>query len=232
MQKFEYFAGQQRTPDWHKLRLGIPTSSRLEDWLSVSKAKATLGKPLLARINYEKELLYERTFGVAFENYVTSAMNDGIVYESFAIQEYEKITGNKVDEVGAWYNKFFLASPDGAVGEDGIVEAKVLKDNSFMEVLISGIPPKHYKQVQGQLFASKRQWADYIAINLSTQKLKIIRVLPDKEFFDYLELSLKEQLVVAEFPKEGVYDFVDALPEGASMPLFERNFNNSNEGVW
>jgi hypothetical protein len=237
MQKFQYFAGEQRTKPWYDLRLGKPTASRLEDWLSVSKAKTGAGKPLKKRLDYEKELLFERKFGVAFENYVNSAMQDGIDFEQFAVEQYQKIKGVTVTPVGAWYNDIFMASPDGGVADEGLVEVKVLRDNSFTDVLSAdpatthdgtGVIEKHWKQIQGQLYASGRKWCDYIAINLSTQKVKIIRVLPDTEFHEYLELALLEPLVVAEFSDDELYDFVDVLPEGTEIPKNDRDFSDNN----
>lgn len=238
MQKFQYFAGEQRTKEWFDLRLGKPTASRLEDWLSVSKAKTGAGKPLKKRLDYEKELLFERKFGKAFENYVNSAMQDGIDFEEFAVRQYEQIKGVKVVPVGAWYNDIFMASPDGGVGDEGLVEVKVLRDNSFTDVLSgdkatthegTGVIEKHWKQIQGQLYASGRKWCDYIAINLSTSKVKIIRVLPDTEFHEYLELALQEPLVVADFSDEELYDFVDVLPEGTEIPKNDRDFSDNND---
>lgn len=226
--KFEYFAGEQRTEPWYQLRLGKPTASRLADWLAVSKAKTGAGKPLKARLDYEKELIFERKFGVAFEHYVNSAMQDGIDFEDFLLRQYEKIKGVTVVPVGAWYNDQFLASPDGGVADEGIVEAKVLKDNSFADVLVDGVPDKHWKQIQGQLFASKRKWCDYIAGSLSTKKVKIIRVLPDPEFHEYLELALQESLVTADFDEKELFDFVDVLPEGAEIPKVDSDRSDSN----
>lgn len=238
MNKFEYFAGEQRSPEWFELRRGCITASRLDDWLSVSKAKTGTGKPLKKRLDYEKELLFERSFGVSYENYVSPAMQDGIDFEEFARQQYEKITGLAVSECGCWYNDVFVASPDGVItalpnreeNPTGLLEIKVLKDNSFSEVLTEGVPEKHWRQIQGCLYASGAEWSDYVAVNLNTKMLKIIRVLPDQEFFDYLDLSLQEQLVVAEFPKEGVYSFIDELPEGAHLPAMAADFSDS--GNW
>lgn len=205
--KFQYFDGEQRSPEWFKLRLGRPTASRLHDWTATSVAKGKEGTPLKSRTDYERELVFEQKFGVAFEMYVNSAMEDGINYEDFALKQYEAISGNITKKVGAWFNKYFLASPDAGVGEEGVVECKVLKDNKFSEVLYDGVPVEHWKQVQGQLFASGRKWGDYVAINQNTRKVKIIRVFPDKEFFKELETKLKEPLSVEEFSEEGLYDF-------------------------
>lgn len=236
--KFEYFAGAQRSPDWFKLRLGRVTASRLDDWLSVSKAKTGAGKPLKKRLDYERELLFERSFNVSYENFVSAAMQAGIDFEDFARKQYEKIAGNIVMEVGCWYNDLFVASPDGAIGLQtegrfknkpiGLIEIKVLKDNSFTDVLTDGVPKKHWYQIQGCLWASGAEWSDYVAINLNTKMMKIIRVLPDQEFFDYLDLSLQEALVIAEFPKDGVYAFVDELPAGTLVPAISADYSDGN----
>ena len=215
---FEYFGGMQKSPEWFALRLGKVTASRLVDWLAVSKAKATLGAPLKPRLDYEKELLFERQFGVSYDNFVTPAMQEGIDFENFARQQYEKISGIPVDECGAWYNDVFVASPDGVMRDAqnrviGLLEIKVLRDTSFTEVLVSGVPDKHYKQIQGQLWASGAEWCDYVAINLNTRKIKIIRVERDQEMIDWIELTLTEKLVTAELDTENVYDFMDELPE-------------------
>jgi hypothetical protein len=225
---FKYFGGAQRSPEWFKLRLGKVTASRLDDWLSVSKAKTGPGKPLKKRLDYEKELLFERSFNTSFETFVSGAMQDGIDFEDFARIQYEKISGNKVTEVGCWYNDVFVASPDGMVGDDGLIEIKVLKDNSFTDVLTDGVPEKHMRQMQGCLWASGRKWSDYVAINLNTKMLKIIRVEADPEFQEYLELSLGEELVIAEFPADGVYSFVDELPEGSIVPQIHSDFSDSS----
>lgn len=258
--KFEYFAGEQRTAPWYELRKGKVTASRLEDWLSVSQAKdpKVNGKPLKKRLDYEKELQYERQFDVAYDNFVSDAMNDGIIYEQFAIMNYQDIKKVKVVPVGAWYNEHFVASPDGGVGDEGLVEVKVVRDNTFSEILSldsatshfyeeeqdvmnektkklekkmvkigTGVPEKHWKQIQGQLWASGRKWCDYIAINLSTKKLKVIRVLPDPEFIEWLELAVPEPINVKPFSDEELFDFVQAIPEGEPVQVLADHSDNA-----
>ncbi len=209
---FYYSGAPQRSPEWLKLRRGLIGASRLSDWLAVSKAKATAGKPLKARLDYEKQLMYERQFNTNFEIYVNSAMQDGIDLEDFGRKQYEQITGNTALECGAWYNDYFVASPDRTVGDDGLVEIKILKDNSFTEVLIAGVPEKHWDQIQGQLWASGRAWCDYVAVNLNSKKVAIIRVEPDKEFHEYLAEAVQEQLVQAPFALTNVHDIIGAVP--------------------
>lgn len=225
--KFEYFAGEQRTKPWFDAKLGKPSASNLYRWEAVSKKDGVT--PLKAREDYEKELQYERQFGVMFEKFTSSAMQEGIDWEDFARQQYTKITGRVATEVGMWHNEFFCASPDAGVEDEGLLEIKWLKDTNWTEVLRTKKPyvgnsADHWKQCQGQLFASGRKWVDYVAGNLSTKKVIIVRVYPDLEYFDKLNASLRQPLTIEPFDLTNVFDFVDVVPEGAP-PTEENDFN-------
>jgi len=213
---FSYSDAPQKSPEWLEIKRGKIGASSLWRWLSVSKAKATTGKPLKERLDYEKELLFERQFNTSFEVWVSGAMQDGIDFEDFAAKQYEAIKNVKLLEVGCFYNEYFVASPDRKiVNKAAGIEVKILKDNSFTEVLMSGVPDKHWKQIQGQLWAAQWEYVDYVAVNFNTKKLAIVRVLPDLEFHEYLELSVQEQLVTEPFTLDNVYDIVGELPEGS-----------------
>lgn len=233
--KFEYFAGEQRTPEWFKLRLGRVTASQMHAWLAVSKAEKTKGKPLKARLDYEKELLFERKFNTSFERFVTDAMQDGIDYEDFARKEYARVTGNTVKECGAWYSDFFVASPDGdvtdpSVKELGLLEIKIVKDNTFSDILTDGVPAKYMMQVQSQMWASGRKWTDFVAVNLNTKKLKIIRVEADPEEHEWYELAVVEDFNLDDtiFDDSNLFDITPELPEAhvAEVPIKNRAEKN------
>jgi hypothetical protein len=217
--QFEYWPGVQRTKEWYDLRIGKVTASRLDDWLAVSKAKGKEGKPLQKRLDYERELQYERQFGVAYQNYVSDAMLDGIELEDFARRQYIKITNKFAEPCGAWYNDHFVASPDSIIsqmkesdGPYGLLEIKIVRDNTFSDILLNGVPQKHWRQIQGQLWASGYTWCDYVALNLNTKKIKIIRVEPDKEFHEWLELVVPEPISVEPFSEESLYDIRGEVP--------------------
>jgi len=214
--EFQYSGAPQRSPEWFAIRQGKIGASRLEDWLSVSKAKNSLGKPLKARLDYEKELMFERQFNTSFDNYISAPMQDGIDFEDFARAQYEQLTGNVALECGCWYNDFFVASPDRLVGDNGLLEIKIVRDNTFTQILMEGVPQKHWKQIQGQLWATGRAWCDYVALNFNTKKVVIIRVLPDQEFHDYLAEAVQEELVTEPFTLTNVHDIVGDLPQGVS----------------
>lgn len=229
--KFEYFGGAQRSPEWFELRRGRVTASALWRWMSVSKAKDKEGQPLKERLDYEKELMFERQFNTSFEKFQTDAMKAGVEFEDFARRQYEKIKNVTVDECGCWYSDNFVASPDGTIGKDGLLEVKVVGDNTFTEILTSGVPDKYMKQIQGQLMASGRKWCDFVAINLNTQKVKIIRVFPDPELHEWIELLLQEKLVTEPLDTEEVFSFVDAVPEG-DQPFEAPILNNQESKGW
>lgn len=238
---YQYDPTPQRTPGWYKRREGKVTASRLEDFLSVSKAEKTRGAKLKKRLDYELEIQYERQFGVSYNNYVSDAMLDGQVLETFALSQFTKITGHEVTPVGCWYNDNFVASPDGAVGDDALVEAKVLRDSSFSALLAGtikkgkkatktaeatedqhvpalsedGVHSKFWKQIQGQLRASGRKYCWFVAINTNTKKVYITRVERDEAFMEWLDLNLTEIISdeTKAFETKNVFDFRDEAPE-------------------
>jgi exodeoxyribonuclease (lambda-induced) len=232
---FHYSDAPQRSPEWLDTKRGKIGASRLSDWLAVSKAKNSTGKPLKARLDYEKELMFERQFGVSFNVYVTDAMQDGIDFEDFARAEYEKITGNIALECGCWYNDFFVASPDRLVGDNGLIEIKIVKDNTFVDVLMDGVPDKHWKQIQGQLWATGREWCDYVCVNFTTRRVVIIRVLPDTEFHEYLAEAVQEELVTEPFSLTNVHELPDPTPDWArqaSAAELDRSDSNTSNNDW
>ncbi|MGI9028169.1 MAG: YqaJ viral recombinase family protein [Candidatus Saccharimonadales bacterium] len=234
--RFQYSDAPQRSPEWLDIKRGKIGASSLWRWLSVSKAKATMGKPLKGRLDYEKELLFERQFNASFQIWVNSAMQEGIDFEDWAANQYAKIKNVKLLEVGCFYNDYFAASPDRKiVGVAGGIEVKILKDNSFTEVLMSGVPEKHWQQIQGQLWAAKWDYVDYVAANFNTKKVVIIRVEPDPEFHEYLELSVQEKLVTEPFTLDNVYDILGGLPEGSDGlggAQIDRSDSNISNNDW
>lgn len=242
--EFHYDESPQRSPQWLARKRGKIGASRLEDWLAVSKAKATQGKPLKARLDYEKELMFERQFDTSFQVWVNDAMQEGIDYEDFAVQQFASEMNFDVAEVGCWYNEFIVVSPDrlvfpknAATGEFdkaiGVVEIKIVKDNTFTEILMSGVPSKHMKQVQAQLWATGLQKGWYVALNFNTKRYVIIEVERDQEFIDYLAEAVQEQLVVEPFELKQVYSIKGELPQGIVLGAdIDRSDSNVKPQDW
>ena len=203
---FTYSDEPQRSPEWIKIRVGKVTASRLKDWLAVSKRD---GKPLMARLDYERELAFETEFEVPFERFVTSAMIQGQEMEEFLKRQYEQLKGVIIRPVGCYYNEVFVASPDGEIGEDGLIECKWVYDTAFSKVLTDGVPDDHMLQMQGQLWASGRKWCDYVVGNQNTGKFIVIRVERDENIINTISESLTKAKISVWVKSDNVFDFTE-----------------------
>lgn len=219
---FQYDGGPQRSPSWIAKRVGRVTASRLGDWLAVSKAKKELELPfaertrLKARTDYEAELSYERTFNVPFSTWQSSAMEQGQVMESVVATKYARDAGVEVKPAGVFYNEWFAASPDGLVGDDGLVEIKWFWDTAFMDVLVNGVPENYMLQMQGQLWASGRKWVDFVVGNGNTNMYKVIRVERDEEIIARIKESLEGGF---ELPVIDTSNMHEVVPESERETL-------------
>lgn len=154
---------EQRTTEWLMARLGHCTASRFGDATAVLKS----GQPAASAIDYGLELAAERLTGVLTERYVTSAMQWGIDMEADARAAYEYDRCEAVTEAGFIRHptiKFFGASPDGLVGNDGLIEIKCPTSKRHAEWLHAGtVPDAHKPQMIAQLACTSRKWCDFVS---------------------------------------------------------------------
>ncbi|WP_100099704.1 lambda exonuclease family protein [Snodgrassella alvi] len=170
----------QRSDEWFTARLGKVTASRISEVLTISK-RNTAHK----RTKYMRELLCERLTGVNADRYVTRAMQRGIDLESTARIEYELRSGNIVLETGFFTHpsiKMAGASPDGLVGNDGLLEIKCPTSFTHLIFLQTGTPDEKYiLQMQWQMACTGRQWCDFVSYddnfpdNLAYRRTRISR---------------------------------------------------------
>lgn len=174
----------QRTDEWYQIRLGRLTGSDFHTFLGSSETKK----------NKLLQKAAEKITGESDEEHIiTEDIQRGIDLEDEAILMYEMQTGNTVDKVGfIERDEFSGCSPDGLVGEDGIIEVKCPKQAVFLKQVVEDkIKPEYYTQIQYNLFVSGRKWCDYIAYNKKFP-LFIKRFTVDKEVFEKIEKSLNE----------------------------------------
>lgn len=242
---FQYDPSPQRSPEWLARKRGKIGASRMHDWLAVSKAKTGTGKPLKARLDYEKELMFERQFGVSFQTFVSDAMQEGIDYEDFARKQFLIARPQfATAEVGCWFNDFVTVSPDrlvfpaGSNTEDfklavAVLEIKIVKDNTFTDILMNGVPAKHMEQIQTQLWATGLNKGYYVALNFNTKMFVIITVKRDQELIDYISEAIQEQLVVQPFALDYAHEIVGEIPSGIELGAnLDRSDSNTNGGDW
>ena len=165
---------EQGTEEWFACRLGKLTAS-------VAKTISTAGKGL-ETLCLEKAT--EILTGKPNETYKNEAMEQGNLLESEARAIYELETGATVTQVGfVEENEYVGVSPDGLVGEDGLIEIKCPTNKTYTQYLLDGkIKPEYYSQMQMQMFITERLWCDYVVYNPNFKKsITIQRVYPDNE---------------------------------------------------
>lgn len=150
----------QNSPEWYAARLGIPTASRFKDVIAKGQG--------LTRRKYLYTLAGERLTGEPAESYTNEAMQRGHAMEAEARERYAFQRDAEPQTVGFMRRKvgehWIGASPDALLGEDGLLEIKTKAPHLQLECLDGGrLPPEHVAQVQGQLWVSGRQWADFVS---------------------------------------------------------------------
>lgn len=160
--------GTQQSDRWIKNRVGRITASRLGDVMSILTRKSKSGEAGEAgakRMAYRRELIAERILGRAADHFVTRYMEEGSQRESEARAMYEMATHQMVIPANFVLHPefdFFGASPDGLVGDDGLLEIKSPKPETLLEWIETGqIPDEYIKQCQGEMVCCDRQWADF-----------------------------------------------------------------------
>jgi len=154
----------QGTPEWEAARIGRVTASRIADL--TAKIKTGWGA---SRDNYMADLIAERLTGVAADGFKSQAMQWGTDTERQARVFYELIEGASVTPGGYIDHPTIPmagASPDGFVGDDGLVEIKCPITKTHIDTLLGGrINGGYLKQMHWQMACTGRAWCDFISFD-------------------------------------------------------------------
>jgi len=155
----------QGTQEWLNARAGSLGASRVAD--AIAKTKSGWGA---SRANLMAELIVERLTGAPVaDRFVNDAMRWGTEVEPQARAAYEFYKDVSVKQVGIVRHPSIAgthASPDGLVGDDGLIEIKAPQTSNHIETLISkAVPAKYVTQIQWQLCCTGRQWCDFVSFD-------------------------------------------------------------------
>lgn len=155
---------EQGTEEWNQVRIGKMTGSDAGVFLVNGKSETEWGAAVQSYI-YKK--VAERITGEIEYFKPNFAMERGTMLEPVAIAEYEKVSWNQVERVGfVEMNDFVGCSPDGLIGNDGMIEVKCPLGTEFLRFADTlEIPPAHYAQMQFNLFVTRRIWCDYVVFH-------------------------------------------------------------------
>lgn len=180
---------EQGSLEWVKIRLGKATASRVADVMAKTKTGVSA-----SRANYLTELVVERLTNQKAESFTNEYMQWGTDTEPQARMAYEAFKSVLVDEVGFIDHPSidnFGCSPDGLVGDDGLIEIKCMSSKNAVETLISGkAPSKYIPQMQTQMAVTGRQYCDFVSFDPRLPddlQLFIVRVERDDEYIAKLE---------------------------------------------
>jgi putative phage-type endonuclease len=180
---------EQGSDAWLYLRLGKVTASRIKDLLSKGKGTA----PSKLAESYMIELLAERLTGESKSFFENDAMRWGKETESEARAVYSiKNSRFDVEEVAfVEHNNSIGISPDGLVGDDGLVEIKCPNTTTQLKRALSTDYSADYKaQIQMQLWVTERKWCDFVSfdprLDCDAGYLQQ-RVMRDEEFISNMQ---------------------------------------------
>lgn len=156
---------EQRTPEWFAERCGKVTAS------AIYKVMARLkdGKPGADRTNYHAQLVTERLTGQREEGFTNAAMQWGTDTEPQARAAYTMETGAVAEEVAFIRHpsiEMSGASPDGLIGDVGMLEIKCPNSATHIATLTGGsIERKYLLQMQWQMACAGRSWCDFASFD-------------------------------------------------------------------
>ena len=151
---------EQGSAAWFGARLGKVTASRVADVVAKTKSGYST-----SRANYMAELVAERLTGAKAESFSNAAMQWGTDQEPEARLAYEFRTDAEIALVGFIPHPSIVmsgASPDGLVGDSGLVEIKCPNTATHIDTLLTGtIPGKYETQMLWQMACTGREWCDF-----------------------------------------------------------------------
>lgn len=182
----------QGSDEWHVARLGKVTASHFKEAVAGGQGKSR--KLLMVK------LVAERMTGERTEGFSNAKMDRGVEVEESARDYYEMINDSIVKQVGfVELNENVGASPDGLVGENGLLEIKCPDSHTHIGYILDNkFPSTYMRQVQGQLWVTDRKWCDFVSYDprVSERPYWYIRVYRDEDYIK--ELSEKIDMFVEQ----------------------------------
>lgn len=191
---------EQGSEQWLEQRRGKLTASRMADVMATTKTGVSA-----SRKNYLAQLVAERLTGEIAESFTNGAMAWGTEHEPLARAEYEIKTDATITQVGFIDHPSIAmmgASPDGIIGEDGLIEIKCPNTATHIEYLLGKkVPAKYIPQMSVQLLCTNRAWCDFVSYDPRMPehlRLFIVRYTPEHDYLVSIEKEAEIFLLEVE----------------------------------
>lgn len=178
----------QGSPEWRAIKAGKISGSRFADVLALNKRTGQPNKP---RRDLVLTLRAELASGMLTEIEPNEYMAHGTRCEPIACALYEFMHGVEVEHA-AWIPHaelpFVGFSPDGLLGDDGLLEIKspFMLHRHERTVVSQRCPDDYYPQVQGGLWTLRRKWAKFVSFWEPEHELCVVHVDRDEPFINRL----------------------------------------------
>lgn len=188
----------QGSDEWFQARRGLLTASEMKLIITPTLAIAKNDKTRA----HVYELAAQRVTNYTEPSYIGDDMMRGWEDEGKAKAKYAEHYA-PITDVGFITNDewgFTIGySPDGLVGDDGLVECKSRRQKFQMETIVNNfVPDEHKIQLQTGLLVTGRKWIDYISY-CGGMPMCVIRVYPDDEVQTaIIEAATSFEIKVAE----------------------------------
>ena len=168
----------QGSEEWVDARCGVLTASEMKNVLTPTLKTAANDKT--RQLTWE--LAAQRISGYTEPQYIGDDMLRGYADEILAREKYAE-TRAEVQEVGFITSDalgFVMGySPDGLVGDDGLIECKSRRQKYQVQTICEGaVPDEYVLQLQTGLMITGRKWIDFISYS-GGLPMFVQRVLPD-----------------------------------------------------
>lgn len=220
----EYKDLEQGTDEWLEARRGIVTASVVGQLITAKTLKVADND---TSRGVTASLVAERITGWTDPTYINADMQRGHDIEPIARDWYIDRFGDKygaVTELGFmvrddWGFKIGF-SPDGLVGDDGIIEIKAPRAKTHLLTHLSGqMPLHHMAQVQAGLLVSDRQWCDFISYYGGLSPF-VTRVLRDEKWGAVI-VEAVQQFEAKAAEMQADYERVTADLPKTERPIFD-----------
>jgi len=155
---------EQGTPEWHQIRLGKVTASRVKDVIAKTKTGYGAG-----RANYMAQLLCERLTDQPTQGFSNDAMRHGTETEPLARVAWELKTGIEVDQIAFVDHPNIPmagASPDGLILDNGLIEIKCPNTATHLETLLTKkVSSDYITQMQWQMACTGRTYCEFVSFD-------------------------------------------------------------------
>jgi putative phage-type endonuclease len=183
----------QRSAEWYAARCGSLGASDIADALARTRTGWST-----SRAHVMNRIIIERLTGKTVHGHATWAMREGIEREPEARLAY--MFHADVDVADAWVHPHPTisgahASPDGFVGDDGLVQIKCPQHPAHLDLLLGGAtPPGYVMQIQWEMTCTGRTWCDFASYQPdfpAAMQLIVRRIERDEEHIAELEAQVR-----------------------------------------